>query len=338
MKLELINKINVDANTDVQYHRLMLLKSGTVVAFYSDDNEGCYYLDWYNSSGVEHIRIADFDYDVFDPPALFQFPGYLGIYATSGNILYLFTAEEKTEPVKISISNALPAIQYPGFKKQLTNCVYAGSTDSDIVPIPFKDNGLLPVYFAELQIDVVGRSARWITLSRWNHKYELNDSTEVIQKPSEKTFTLLHAMRKNEQNYIFSIGDRDGGYLKYGMDYSDLCVLDQEGKVKEKLFSLGALNKGTKKGGKECLFTSSGTYAVLTPVFNSDDWKGQQKLLDIEKQLLIDVELPKGLSDHKIIDHHNGYFLLIDGLRHQIITGATSFVICRAKTALSITS
>jgi len=154
---------------------------------------------------------------------------------------------------------------------------------------------MLPVYFAELKIDVASRSARWLTLSHWNNTYELNGGLQVIQKPSQLAFTLLHAMRKNERNYIFNIGDRDGGYLKYGMDYSDLCVLDQEGKVKERLFSLGALNKGTKKGGKECLFTSSGTYAILTSVFNSDEWKGQQKLLDIEEQRLIDVELPKGL-------------------------------------------
>lgn len=189
---------------------------------------------------------------------------------------------------------------------------------------------MLPVYLAELKIDASGRSARWLTLSYWNQRYEL-DADTVIRKPSQKHFTLLHAIRKKEQDYIFSIGDRDGGYLKYGMDYSDLCVLDQEGKVKERLFSLGALNKGTKKGGKECLFTSSGTYAILTSAFNSDEWKGQQKLLHIDEQRLIDVKLPKGLSDHKIIDHHNGLFLLIDGLRNQIITNTTSLVKCRAK-------
>jgi len=107
MKLELIKKIGIAENAGVQYHRLMLLKDGNVVAFYSDDNEGCYYLDWYYSSCVEHIVVADFTYDVFDPPALFQIASYVGIYASSGNILYLFTAEEKTEPIKISISNLL---------------------------------------------------------------------------------------------------------------------------------------------------------------------------------------------------------------------------------------
>lgn len=84
MELELIKKIDVATNTNLQFHRLMLLQNGTVVAFYSDDSEGCYYLNLYNSSGVEHIRLADFTYDVFDPPALFQFPGYLGIYLLPG--------------------------------------------------------------------------------------------------------------------------------------------------------------------------------------------------------------------------------------------------------------
>lgn len=331
MELELIRKIEIAANVDVQYHRLMLLESGTVVAFYSDDMEECYYLDWYTTAGVEHMRIADFIYDVFDPPMLFQFPGYVGVYATSGNMLYLFTEEEKIQPIRISISNVLPVIQYPGFEKELSNYVYAGSTDSDFIPFLFKDSGLLPVYFAELKIDVADRSAVWLSLNHWNHRHELSDGAEVLQKPSQKPFTLLHALRKNEQTYIFSIGDRDGGYLKYGMDYSDLCVLDADGKVKEKLFSLGALNKGTKKGGKECLFTSSGIYAILTPAFGSDDWKGQQKLLDIGRGELIDVELHKTLSDYKIIDHNPGCFLLIDGIRNQIITGMSGILICASK-------
>ena len=275
MELELIKKIDIAAYVDMQYYRLLLLNSGTVLAFYSNDNKECYYLDWYTDSGVEHIRIADFTYDVFDPPALFQFPGYVGLYATSGKILYLYTEEEKTQPIKISISNMLPGIQYPGFIKELTGYVYAGSTDSDIIPMLFKDSGLLPVYFADLKIDVADRSAKWLALSHWNHRHELKDELGLIHKLSQKPFTLLHAMRKKEQRYIFSIGDRDGGYLKYGMDYSDLCVLDDEGKVKEKLFTLAALNKGTKKCGKECLFTCSGFYAILTPVFNSDDWKGR---------------------------------------------------------------
>jgi hypothetical protein len=246
-------------------------------------------------------------------------------------MLYLFTEEEKTQPVKISISNMFPGIQYPGFVKELTGYVYAGSTDSNIVPILLKDSGLLPVYFAELKIDVSHRSATWLTLSHWNHRHELNGEVEILQRPSQKPFTLLHAMWKDERNYIFSIGDRDGGYLKYGMDYSDLCVLDEEGKVKEKPFTLGQLNMGTKKGGKECLFTSSGSYAILTPVFNSDDWKGQQKLLDIEGGELMDVGPAEELSHHKIVDHHNGCFLLIDGMQNQIITDPTSFLVCRAK-------
>jgi len=331
MELELIQKFDIAANADVQYHRLMLLKSGTAVAFYSDDSQECYYLDWYTSAGVVTTRIEGFTYDVFDPPTLFQFPGYIGIYATSGNMLYLFTEQEKTQPVRIFISNMLPLIQYPGFKKELTNYVYAGSTDSNIIPFLLKDSGLLPVYFAELKIDVADWSAVWLSLSHWNYPYDLSAESTVLQKPAQKPFTLLHTMKKKEQTYIFSIGDRDGGYLKYGMDYSDLCVLDEEGKVKEKLFTLGALNKGTKKGGKECLFTSSGIYAILTPVFSSDDWKGSQKLLDIDRSELIDVELPKGLSDYKIIDHHDGCFLLIDGVRSQIITGISGILICSSK-------
>lgn len=330
MELELIQKIEIADDADRQYYRLILLKSGTVVAFYSDDKEECYYLDWYTGSEVVQTQIQEFIYDVFDPPTLFQFPDYVGIYASAGNALHLFTEIEKTDPVKISISNKLPAVQYPGFKKELTSYVYAGSTDSDVIPFLFKDSGLLPVYFAQLKVNVVERSAKWMMLNYWDNSQEITIEKDVLEKPVKKPFTILHTLNKNDQTYVFGIGDRDGGYLKYGMDYSDLCLLDEEGKVKEKIFSLGALNKGAKKGGKECLFTSSVRYAILTPVFNSDDWKGQQKILDIDQQLLLNVGLPKGLSGYQIIDHNNDRFLLIDGMRNQIIMDITSIVSCCA--------
>jgi hypothetical protein len=155
MELEPIQQIDIAAKVDAQFHRLMLLKSGTVVAFYSDNSLECYYLDWYTSAGVVTTRLEEFTYDVFDPPSLFQFPGYVGLYATLENQLCLFTEKEKVQPIKISVSNALPSIQYLGFKKQLTGYFYAGSTDSNIIPILFKESGLLPVYFAELKIDIV---------------------------------------------------------------------------------------------------------------------------------------------------------------------------------------
>ncbi|MDR6784523.1 hypothetical protein ABIE26_002089 [Pedobacter africanus] len=333
MKLELIQKIDIPFNEDRQYYRLMLLKSGTVVALYSDENEGCYYLDWFTNSDLVQIRIADFTYDVFDPPALFQFSGYVGIYASSGNILLLFTEEEKSKPIKIFISNQLPAIQYPGFKKELSNYVYAGSTDSNTIPFLLKDSGLLPVYFAQLEIDVAAHSAIWTKLNYWNNSQKIVADKNILEKPAKKPFTILHTLNKNNQTYVFGIGDRDGGYLKYGMDYSDLCLLDGDGTVKDTLFSLGRIYKDSKKGGKECLFSSSAEYAMLTPAFNSDDWKGRQKLLDINSRELIEVELPKGLSDFKIIDHHQDIFLLIDGLRNQIITEMTTVICCRLKSS-----
>jgi hypothetical protein len=38
MELEIIKKIEISSKADVQYHCLMLIKSGIVIVFYSDDN------------------------------------------------------------------------------------------------------------------------------------------------------------------------------------------------------------------------------------------------------------------------------------------------------------
>ncbi|SMD06307.1 hypothetical protein [Pedobacter africanus] len=330
MEFELIQNLDITVKDNIQYHRLMLTQSGTVATFYSDDADECYYLDWYTGSEVVQTKIQDFTYDVFDPPALFQCQGYVGIFASAGNALCLFTENRKNEPIRISISNELPVIQYPGFDKELTNYVYAGSTDSDVIPFLLKEGGLLPVYFAQLKIDVAEGSAKWIKLNYWGDSQEITAYMAVLEKPAKKPFTILHALNKNDWTYIFGIGDRDGGYLKYGMDYSDLCLLDEGGKVKEKIFSLGPLNKGGKKGGKECLFTSSGHYAILTPVFNADDWKGQQRILDIGQQQLLDVQLPKTLAGYQIVDHNNDCFLLINGMRNQIITDISGIIIAKS--------
>lgn len=92
------------------------------------------------------------------------------------------------------------------------------------------------------------------------------------------------------------------------MEFSELATVSETGMVKETFFSLGRLYKEARKGGKECIFSSSGDYAILIPAFKSDDWKNKQKLFDLVNKQLIDIELPKGLSSYRIIDHYNDSF------------------------------
>ncbi|MEY8760574.1 hypothetical protein [Chryseobacterium tongliaoense] len=68
------------------------------------------------------------------------------------------------------------------------------------------------------------------------------------------------------------------------MELSELVRITENGEVMEILFSMGRLYKEKKKGGKECNFTSSGKYAVLTSAFISDDWKNKQKIFDLSNK------------------------------------------------------
>ncbi len=59
-------------------------------------------------------------------------------------------------------------------------------------------------------------------------------------------------------------------------------------------------------------------YLIMTPVFKSDDWKGKQKLFSIKDKELIDIQLPKGTKDFRIVEHQNDMFWLTD-FRSEIL-------------------
>ena len=76
---------------------------------------------------------------------------------------------------------------------------------------------------------------------------------------------MLHALNRENFSYAYGIGDSESGYLKQGMEFSELAKIDSNGKVVQTIFSSGWLYKEIKKGGKECIFSSSGQYAIFNP-------------------------------------------------------------------------
>lgn len=96
------------------------------------------------------------------------------------------------------------------------------------------------------------------------------------------------------------------------------------------LFSLGRLYKENKKGGKECIFSSSGRYAILTPVYKSDDWKNQQRLFDLQSRELIEVALPKEVAGYRIIDHNHDQFLLANNYTNLIFARTGNLAVVMA--------
>ncbi|WP_375580447.1 hypothetical protein ABWH96_05260 [Marivirga tractuosa] len=121
------------------------------------------------------------------------------------------------------------------------------------------------------------------------------------------------ALFKNNKLYIFSTGRRTN-YMKYGMDYVCLSILEKSlfnkrYSVKKTLFFQDEDELDSGKNGKEGRFTASAKYCIITPVFTtSDAWKSREKLIDLDTEKLIDIELPRGYKSHHIIDHYENSF------------------------------
>jgi hypothetical protein len=324
MKLELRKKYAVEDAGSKQFHRLVLLESGAIVGFFSKDDTGS--ILWIDKNGTTEVEIELVDCDPFNIPALFHFQGYAGIYSSNKDIVVLYHEDDKSTPVMLPIRNSLPQMAFPRFNKPLPNYGYAGNTDDNIVPILFRDSGLLPVYIAQLQIDLDKKEASWLDLKHWGNKADIDLEAASFQRPGTP-FAVLHALRKQASIFTFGIGHRDNGYLKPGMDYSDLVTINDTGTISDTLFSLGRLYKENKKGGKECIFSSSGRYAILTPVYKSDDWKNRQRLFDLQTREMIEVGLPAEVSGYRIIDHHHDQFLMADNYTNLIFAATANIAV-----------
>lgn len=311
-----------------QFHRIVLLNTGTVVGYYSQ-GDTCF-LAWFKGNEIMETKVDEIACDVFGTPAFFHFQNYAGLYSAKNDIVILYSESNKHTPARIAITNHLPKAKYPNFNRHLSNYHSAGNTDTNIIPILFTNGGMLPVYAANLQVDVEKGTASWLDLKYWSNKQPIALENESFDRP-QKPFTILHALNKESVSLLYGIGDRDGGYLKPGMEFSELSMVDEIGTLKETLFSLGRLYKEGKKGGRECTFSSSGKYAILTPAFKSDDWKNKQKLLELDSKQLIEVELLKALSDYRVIDHNNEVFLLVNRYSNLVFAGTDSIIICQAQ-------
>jgi hypothetical protein len=325
MQLKQTQSIKIDNAAQKQQYSILILKSGTVVSFFSQDDD-CY-VEWFGENENVQVKVEEIAWDVFDTPAFFHFGNHVGVYSSKNDFVVLYDEAEKHKAIKMPVKNKLPEIAFPSFNKPLSNYHRAGVTDNNVIPVLFTSRGLLPVYIGELHLDLEKSSATWIHLKHWNNQAKIELQAESFANPA-KSFAMLHALNKQGVSYAYGIGDRESGYLKPGMEYSEMAVIDENGLVKETLFSLGRLYKESKKGGKECLFTSSGRYAILTPVYKADDWKDKQKLFDLDNRQLIDVELPKGLQGYRIIDHHSDRFLLANNYTNLIFANTEELVLC----------
>ncbi len=107
-------------------------------------------------------------------------------------------------------------------------------------------------------------------------------------------------------------GSNSSSVPRYGMDFFLIASLGPGGEV-TRLFERSGWMRQPGKHGIRGSFTSSGRYVVLTPVFSSGPWKGRQHLFDLVERTLHPVQLPRGSSGLRIIDHDPAGYWLSDG-------------------------
>ncbi|MCD7712287.1 MAG: hypothetical protein LUJ25_06165 [Firmicutes bacterium] len=153
-----------------------------------------------------------------------------------------------------------------------------------------------------LELDLAKGAAQWIDFVGIPEK-ELFPGRSYDCR-SNNLIKYDSALMKKDEVYFFCPGAKMSSVNKWEMDWYALWKTDRKGKRKDILLDSGPLELiDQKKRGVHDVFSYSGRYAILTPHFTSDEWKGKQKLFDLSTHELIDIQMPRGLAKGLILQH-----------------------------------
>jgi len=255
------------------------------------------------------------------------------LFTRRSNFAKAFPNFGRDDVVNIVIKNPLPQIKNAqGYLVDIRpNAWQRAIGDGSILPFPITD-GTKTRYLCFLNVDIGDRKAEWLLAPTSTHlkpekkifsffnKSKAGVSHESLLKVSMSEFVegskleaaMQNVMLKNKQIYIFTRGMHEELYRKGSHAYSVLAKIDYNGKVLSKPFFLDhTLNKDQKKRGHKGTFTSSRKYCILESIYAAaDNWKGKQRLFDLETNLLEEIKLPRGYSNYQLVDHFGDDFWL----------------------------
>jgi hypothetical protein len=258
-------------------------------------------------------------------PVLFGIDDRFGII-TSRDELYMYS-DVDAPPQRLTIKNRkLLGRSLPADAELLAPS--SPISDGLTLPVCFEMDGHLrsPRHWAFLELDPRLRRAEWKSWTSLNTK-GLDHHRHASPPKVDGIMMLAGAL------FVFTSGGRQTAVAKWGMDYFGLVQATPAGDVSRVLMASGDLESSNKKRGVNGLFTSSRDYAVLTPLFSSDEWRGRQKLYALNTGDLIDVTLPRGIDKQsRIIQHGNGLFWLCRWLNQANARSEARWTItmCRA--------
>ncbi len=262
MKLELIKKIE-PTNPILS---AICIDENTVV-FLSYNEEQYYQLLFVSKEEYIIIELdyTDKYYQLENAPVLFSINKQFGIIKDQHELLLYSNEKQIFETIKIKKTEILPQRFNLHWKTPISDC--------SVLPICFSQDGLGDDtrYIAMLHLDVLNQQAYWV---RWLslEKQSFSHHQDVLSPPKVDT-----AMLKDNELYVFSSGGQVTSVNKWGMDYYAFIKSNLNGKVVETFIDSGDLHSiDQKKRGVNGLLGSSQKYLMLTPVFQSDEWKGKQ--------------------------------------------------------------
>lgn len=274
------------------------------------DYNSAVFLSCNDADKYELLLISNNDYKTLDVgieedyfsldnnPVLFSFDKQFGVVKNQNELLIYSNENQRFEMIQIENHQILP--------ERVRLCYPTPVSDCTVLPICFESDGFIgiPRYMAFLNIDGINRKARW---ESWT---SLKTKSFAHHKDDKYPPKIDSVMFKDNQLYVYSSGGQITSVNKWGMDYYAFVKSSKDGIVDEILIDSGCLTCiDSKKRGVNGKISSSQNYLMLTPIFQSDEWKGKQKIYSLQSNEVSDIIFPRGLGKYpQIIEHYGDYF------------------------------
>ena len=272
----------------------ILLPDGTAIILTSD------YTDWHkyyalvlSAEGIKKIPIEYTPMSNRDYPVLFRYKEGFGFIISAKEVQYY--SDMHLSPTLIPIKNK-SLLRYNIVPERAEQRYFQNISDSQTIPVCFENE----VYygnarcFALLEFDDTAKAAKWKSFSYIDKKAFTHRDHRTTDTPKIDSLKIW-----DKRIYAFIPGESTSSVNKWGMDYYALAQISADGKVIEKMIESDNLHTNQKKRGVNGCFTES-EYVILTPVFKTDDWKGNQKVFSLTTREYGNIILPKGMTKHKL--------------------------------------
>ena len=123
-------------------------------------------------------------------------------------------------------------------------------------------------------------------------------------------------MIKDNSIYAFVESDTINPCRLSQFKYYWYLELTQDGIYKRKIWGKEKLEKLAQKHGLRGKFSAQKEYLILSPIFKTDEWKGNQKLLRLSDLELLDITFPRGYSKFRIMDIWDNHVFISDEADH----------------------